>query len=34
MCRLELRSTHILYIFVTFRTDTFSELGGNVSFGI
>ena len=34
LCHLELRSTHILYKYVTFRTDTFSELGGNVSFGI
>ena len=27
MCRLELRSTHILYIFVTFQPGKFSKLG-------
>jgi hypothetical protein len=34
MCRLELRSTHILYKYVTFQPGKFSKLGGNVSFGI
>ena len=34
MCRLELRSTHIILIHVTFQPGAFSKLGGNVSFRI
>jgi len=34
MCRLELKSTHVIYICVTFQPGTFSKLGGNMSFGI
>ena len=34
MCRLELKSTHIITVYVTFQPDTFSKLGENVSFGI
>src|SRR6185312_4816213 len=34
MCHLELKSIHIISIYVTFQPGTFSKLGGNVLFGI